>query len=78
MIVGERPVNKVQIHIGESQILKALFTGLTYFPVLIVPDLRCDEQVFSFNRSVLKQTVKNRADLILVLIDRCAVKHPVA
>ena len=74
MIVGERPVNKVQIHIGESQILKALFAGLTYFPVLIVPDLRCDEQVFSLNRPFLKQTLKYPAYLILVLIDRCAVR----
>ena len=80
MIIRERPVNKIQINIGKSQILQALAAGFQHFSLSmhIVPYLTCDKQFLSSYYTVIKEILQNFSDLRLILIHSRAVNQAIA
>ena len=78
VIVRERPVNIIHIHIVTLQICNALFACFGNSLMHIIPYLCHDIQIFSFNNSFLKRRMEHLADVLFVSIACCAVKHTIA
>src|ERR1035437_6754656 len=79
MVIGERPVYKIQVNIFELKILKRFLAGNENISlaVHVIPNFRCDEKFFALHDTVYNCLGKNTADKVLVAIYSGTVKHAV-
>jgi len=80
VIVGEGPVDKVGVQVVQLQVLQGLGQRQQHvaLPVHVVPHLGGDEQLLPLDNALLEGLGEHLANLVLVAIDRGAVKQAVA
>ena len=80
MIIGEGPVDKIQVQAGKPQVCQAFFAGFQHlsFSVHVVPDLGGDKQFFPGYFLFGEKPFQHPADFLFVLIDRGTVNQSVA
>src|SRR5699024_9931124 len=78
MIVGERPVNEIKIHIIALQILDTLSAGFLHISVHIVPYFCHNEEILSLHHAFIESRLEHFANLMLIAIARRTVEHAVA
>ena len=77
-VLRPRPVHEVQVHEVEVQALERLFIGLGHALLVVVPQFRGHEQLFTGDVASLDGVVDRLAHLDLVVVQRSGVDVAVA
>ena len=77
-VLRPRPVHKVQVHEIQVQALERLLVGLGHALLIVVPQLRGHEQLFTGDVASLDGVVDRLAHLDLVVVQRSGVDVAVA
>ncbi len=79
MVIGKRPVDKIQVQAGKPQIRQTLPAGLQHlsFPMHVVPYLGGDKQLFPLHHLFREKPLQNPADTFFILINRRAVNQTI-